>query len=249
MSEMRKQMEQLRDEVYANLQEFAKRQQVAQYFTEIYMSDIFAAELESDAQVQQAVQTYVTAIFGEYLVFTPNVAELFEAYAQAGLIMYDEYEGNYIHLPTVKATAMMKKLEQLPQVDEETRAIQAVSAFEKFSQQQVVVDEHDLSDEKQLVHNAYLYLVLVYLHVTTESTLQQMIYLQQYIQRIEVVYLTPKAQMKLLAFLELKGYVTTADDTLELTERAAKLFSELETAIDSEEQISFAQQLERFQQV
>ncbi|MGL4953529.1 MAG: hypothetical protein ACRC5Q_07020 [Culicoidibacterales bacterium] len=248
MSEMRKQMEQLRAELAENFQKFMERQQVAQYFIEIYMGDIFAAELETDEQVQQAIQTYVTKIFGEYLVFTKNVTELFETYAQAGLIMYDEYEGNYIHLPTVKAAEMISKLEQLPSVEEDIRAVQAVSAFEKFSQQQVVVDEPDLSDEKQLVHNAYLYLVLVYLHVTTESTLQQMIYLQQYIQRIEVVYLTPKAQMKLLAFLELKGYVTTVDDTLELTERAAKLFSELEIAIDSEQQISFAQQLERFQQ-
>lgn len=246
MSEIKEQMKQLREEMNERLQEFIVRQQAAQYFVEVYMSDVFASQFETDEEIDQAVHDYILQMFGEYLVFTPDVAELFEQYAQAGLMMYDDYEGNYIQLATVKADALMQTLEQLPTVALDERSSQVVATFERFASQQTVIDVEDLTDEALAHKNAYLYLALLYLQATTESTLQQMIYLQQYLQHVEVVYLTPAAQAKLLEQLQMKGYLSGEANELHLTTKTAELFQKLEMAVENEKPLGFEQQLEQF---
>lgn len=246
MSEIKEQMKQLREEMNERLQEFIVRQQAAQYFVEVYMSDVFASQFETDEEIDQAVHDYILQMFGEYLVFTPDVAELFEQYAQAGLMMYDDYEGNYIQLATVKADALMQTLEQLPTVALDERSSQVVATFERFASQQTVIDVEDLTDEALAHKNAYLYLALLYLQATTESTLQQMIYLQQYLQHVEVVYLTPAAQAKLLEQLQMKGYLSGEENELHLTAKTAELFQKLEMAVENEKPLGFEQQLEQF---
>lgn len=246
MSEVKEQMKQLREEMNERLQAFIVRQQAAQYFVEVYMSDVFAAEFETDEAIDQAVHDYILQLFGEYLVFTPNVAELFEQYAQAGLMMYDDYEGNYIQLATVKADSLMAALEQLPSVELDERASQAVATFERFATQQTVIDVEDLNNESVAHKNAYLYLALLYLQATTESTLQQMIYLQQYLQYVEVVYLTPAAQKKLLELLHTKGYLSGDGEDIHLTAKTAELFQAIEVAAENEKPLNFEQQLQQF---
>ncbi|MGL5296238.1 MAG: hypothetical protein ACRDAO_04715 [Culicoidibacterales bacterium] len=247
MSDVRKQMEELREAVYENLQQFVQRQQIAQYFVEIYMGDVFAAELSNDADVQRAVHTYVEQLFGEYLVFTPDVATLFDTYAQAGLILFDEYEGNYIHMPTVKAAQMIEKLEQLPAVDLEMRALQAVTAFESFTKEQQVIDVKNLAEQVKKDTYAYLYLTLLYLEATTQATLQQMIYLQHYTQHIEVLYFTQEAQDAILSYLSEQGYLVVEEQALEMTEKTAALFGKIEQIIDAEQILLFDQQVALFQ--
>ena len=246
MSEVKEQMKQLRDEMVERVQAFLVRQEVAQYFVEVYMSDIFAAEFESDEEIDQAIHDYIIQMFGEYLVFSPDVPTLFEQYAQAGLMMYTDYEGNYIQLATVKAEALIQSLEQLPTVSLDERATQAVATFERFAGQQTVIDESDLADQVLAHKNAYLYLALLYLQATTESTLQQMVYLQQYLQHVEVVYLTPAAQALLVRQLHMQGYIIGVEEELHLTSKTATLFENLEIAVENEKPLTFEQQLEKF---
>lgn len=249
MSEVRKQMEQLRDELHENLHAFIGRQQAAQYFVEVYAGDMFTEQFESDEEVDSAVHDYILHLFGEYLVFIPDVATLFAEYAKSGLMMYDEYEGNYIQLTSVKADSLMAELEKLEEIALEERTQQAVATFERFANKQHVVDADDLSNPEVLAHNAYLYAALLYLQATCESTLQEMIYLQQYIQHIEIVYLTPAAQTLLVTYLSTHGYLIGNDESLSLSEKAADFFSDLESTIDNEEVCDFVTQVATFSQV